>query len=517
MDGNAPDQAPVTQLSDRDGMIERERRKRLFYVWSVVFLAVFLASILIWPLTVKTFKMTSRCHVTVPAADASYEQNEIAAYEIVRKITGDDALQLVTDKIEKSVKLENRFLKDRDWDALRETVKVSVQNGATDSDVIVQLSIEGRGTTDEKRLINQLVSLFAVEFARDSRVSDVQSQFKALKQQADLDDRNNSEDLNAQINALRGVLNSTEQKFRALASEFANQDQQHPTLNQPVSNSGNETQIARLRDQQRGLMIERFEKESRNNWSIEHPEIAQIQRKIDDIQTQIRNLESAGLNGRNQSLSTNSAQFEAHKTNHFALASATSKTESTLAGFASQLETIDLNSARSALDQLNDMIRTDATQRQQLLSSFNDQFAQTTSIGVASLTINDIALADKVYAIGASPHVVQLMFLAFLGLAVASVVTWKFDPSAVTKPFETSEKLQHVLGIPVLATIATRANANSKGNGVLHTWATRLVRTSEAVLLLLLIGLIAACLIDNQFIFTFFSNPLNAIARLFAG
>ena len=517
MDGNVPDQAPVTQLSDRDGMIERERRKRLFYAWSVVFLAAFLVAILIWPLTVKTFKMTSRCHVTVPAADVSYEQNEAAAYEIVRKITGDNSLQLITDKIEKSTKLENRYLKDRDWDGLRETVKVSVQNGGIDSDLIVQLSIEGRGTTDEQRLINQLVSLFAVEFARDSRVSDVQSQYKVLKQQADLDDRNNSEDLNAQINALRGVLNSTEQKFRSLANEFSNQEQQQTTLNQPVSKAGNDAQIAGLRDQQRELMIERFEKESRNNWSIEHPEIARIQRKIDDIQTQIRNLEVADSNGRNQSLANNSAQYEAHKTNHFALASATSKTKSTLASVASQLESIDLNSARSALEQLNDMIRTDATQRQQRLSSFDDQLAQASSIGVSSLTINDIALADEVYAIGATPHVVHLMFLAFFGLAVASVVTWKFDPSAVTKPFETSEKLQHVLGIPVLATIATRANGSSTGNGAMHLWAMRLVRTSEAVLLLLLVGLIAACLIDNQFIFNFFSNPLNAIARLFAG
>ena len=515
MDGNVPDQRSFNTSIAPSGIIKQEERKRIFYVWSVVFLAVFLGTILYWPLTVKRFKSTARCQVVAPTSSATFEEAESAALNVVRDITDDRAMKLAVELIGKATTLKNSFFISENWRALRETVKVSVRPGNVENTIVVQLSIEGKGTEDEKLLVNHLASQFAIEFSRDARFSRVKSLFDTYTQQINVAETQDSEDLLGSVNSATRALDAAEDQFRSIAQEFNNQQKESPTLNQPVSKSVANSGISALRQQEFRLVQERIEKERLNDWTIQRPEIARIQKQIDDIRHQIDILEKQELSQNSQLARSGTSHSESHKKNQFALASATSTQNVSLSNAASKLESIDFNATRSSIDLLSEMIRADSNQRKKITHSFRSELESVVKQNHNALSVNEIDMAKHPRAIGCSPGIVQLMLLSFLGLGVATVVTWKFEPALAIKTVGSEERLEHMLRIPLLATIATKKNTDPTSNK-LHLWSLRIVRCCEAVLLTMLIGFLAACLVDSQFVMSFFKNPLDAVARLFS-
>jgi hypothetical protein len=497
------------------GLIQNEQRKRKFYVLCVVFLAVFLVSMLLWPLSVSQFKQTTFCSVSPSDQAASFESSEEAIFQVIRKITSDESLKLATVQLFGESDIQNELLKNQDWESLRETIKLSVQPSPGNESVAVQLSIIGNGNEDERRLLNHLASNFAVEFVRSNQDSGKDGFVSDIRRQLMASSHLETEDQLNELNNLRNAVDVTQTYLTSIVDELSetasapvsvHQSASHQLVENPTWTALNEQRIKLIR--QRESLEERF------NWTIEKPQIATLQEQIDATSRLQNNTERFVPAMDSAAVVKSSEAVDVRKTNQYAFPAGHTTNQVNFDQVAQKLESVDLESTRQSIERLSTLIRNGAQERQKLFNSM--QLANVNKIHTASsgLKINSLRLAESSSAIGAYPGFWQIILMAGCSLGIATVVTWKFEPNLAAKVFGSKERMEGLLKLPLLATITTRPSQSVTKQPLWHIGSIWIIRISEAILLILTVSLIAACLIDREFLPHFVENPMNAVAKV---
>lgn len=134
-------------------IIESTETRRRWLAFLITTAAVFVLLCSLWPLTVRGFRSSAALAIN-RASDKSDEQLREELTEAVLAETSDDQLAAVIDTIEQSGNLKSARIEYRDFQTIRESIRV----GLFDDQVTrrFQIAFEGEGGSDERQLVDIL-------------------------------------------------------------------------------------------------------------------------------------------------------------------------------------------------------------------------------------------------------------------------------------------------------------------------------------------------------------------------
>ena len=134
-------------------LVENTGSRRRWLAFLITAAAVFVLLCSIWPLSVRGFRSSAALAID-KSVQKSDEQLEAELTEAVLAETSDTQLQTVIDTIEKSGNLSSERIEYRDFQNIRESIRI----GLFDSNATrrFQIAYEGDGGSDERQLVDIL-------------------------------------------------------------------------------------------------------------------------------------------------------------------------------------------------------------------------------------------------------------------------------------------------------------------------------------------------------------------------
>ncbi len=134
-------------------LIESTETRRRWWAFLITAAAVFVLLCLIWPLSIRGFRSTAALAIDQSVEKTDDElRNELN--EAILAETSDAQLQSVVDAIERSGKLRSERIEYRDFQTIRESIRVGLFK---DQSVRrYQIAYEGDGGSDERQLVDML-------------------------------------------------------------------------------------------------------------------------------------------------------------------------------------------------------------------------------------------------------------------------------------------------------------------------------------------------------------------------
>ena len=139
-----------------NSIIESEDLRMRWMAFMTTSTAVFLFLCLIWPLSVSGFRSSALIQVN---DDQSVDQLQLELTQAVLDETNDDALAVYVDLIESSGNLRSKQIEYRDYQTMRESIRLGQWDGPDGKHF--QISYEGNGGADERQFVELLASRVA--------------------------------------------------------------------------------------------------------------------------------------------------------------------------------------------------------------------------------------------------------------------------------------------------------------------------------------------------------------------
>ena len=134
-------------------LIESTEVRRRWLAFLITSAAVFVLLCLIWPLSIKGFRSTAALAID-RSVEKTDEQLRDELNQAILAETSDSQLQSIVNSIEKSGKLRSERIEYRDFQTIRESIRVGLFKG--DSERRYQIAYEGEGGSDERQLVDML-------------------------------------------------------------------------------------------------------------------------------------------------------------------------------------------------------------------------------------------------------------------------------------------------------------------------------------------------------------------------
>ena len=134
-------------------LVENTGSRRRWMAFLITSTAVFVLLCSMWPLSVRGFRSSAALAID-PSVQKSDEQLEAELTEAVLAETSDSQLQAVIDKIEKSGNVRSERIQYRDFQNIRESIRIGLFDD--NASRRFQIAYEGDGGSDERQLVDIL-------------------------------------------------------------------------------------------------------------------------------------------------------------------------------------------------------------------------------------------------------------------------------------------------------------------------------------------------------------------------
>ena len=134
-------------------LIENTETRRRWWAFLITAAAVFVLLCLFWPLSIRGFRSTAALAID-RSEEKTDDQLRKELNEAILAETSDARLQTVVDAIEKSGKLRSERIEYRDFQTIRESIRVGLFKDQ--SERRYQIAYEGDGGSDERQLVDML-------------------------------------------------------------------------------------------------------------------------------------------------------------------------------------------------------------------------------------------------------------------------------------------------------------------------------------------------------------------------
>lgn len=475
------------------------------YAWAVTACTLLLLGLVLWPLSVSTFRSTARFHLDY-APDSGLEKatlNRLVLDSFHDQTSAESIARLLQDL---RTPVTSPLLQSNDPTRLRAAIDILGKPGEIANSVEYQAVFTGQGSPDELEFLNRF--LVALNARLDSRlaenntsdvVDDLAADFSrfhagAVEQAADRID-----EVLRQVETAADDIMILSSDLQALpGAPAANSPARRPRVFAAVAQTPKNSRLEELLAERERLLaipgMTRF-----------HVQVTSIQKQIEDLRqsTDVTGFINDGGNMVVQ--------------NRFATG-ATAAASAGPAEFGSSLETV--RSGIQAVD-LQTPLRDLANLQQQLNDS--DSTIKTVAqrirqraegrIRVQSpVTITDFRKATASVPVGGVPTGRNLLWLGLFSGLVASLVALNFDPHLKTRRFRSVSQLQAKLGLPLLGVVQSTRSARQTGPAR-RLVATRIVKLCEWTLLAIALLLVVAALLNSQVAVAFLENPFHGLTR----
>ncbi len=478
-----------------------------FYACVITIATVLLIGMLLWPLTVHTFRSTASFEIGYDSASglakSSLNQQVISAMR--------DATQAeVTMDLIRALKspIKSPILKSPDSERLREIISIKGRPGRNANSIEYLVEFSGSGGHDEVEFLNALV--VKINSFLDNRVAGSTAKM-AVTELSDEFSRFHSgtiEQFATQVNEVLSKIETANNDLQIISNDLSNW---RPGSTSEFGNPLGQFDTRRDGDELTRLNAERTRLLSQPGITPYHYQVTALQKQIEALQ----NRSDAGVDSVSPPLAADSNastirnQFVSD--NRDAHGSAANKADTAVARVVREIATINLGSTASELGALGERI-VESGNNAALLTKRMAERAEGLLEVTSPIIMQDFRKATASIPVGGTPTGRSFIWLSMIAGMIGVAVALNYDPSLNVRRFRSLDHLQNCLGIPVIGSVRSRP-AIQAPRSTTRRLAAMVVRIGEWTLLLAVVLLIVAALFNSQVAAAFLENPFHGVTR----
>ena len=175
-------------------------------------------------------------------------------------------------------------------------------------------------------------------------------------------------------------------------------------------------------------------------------------------------------------------------------------------GILELLEKCDTDSIRTQIGQAKNNLRTDTIQLRENVTAMNSLSGD---VSESRFIVNSVSDASTV-PVDNAPGIGHLLLIGLFSIGFGSVVSAYYRPELENLGFESTESAEHLLGLPVVASVTEDVDDSSEPNSV----ANSVVRYCEVGLFGFFVLTVLLCFVQPELRDAFVENPIYGFSRM---
>lgn len=477
-----------------------------FYACVITGATVLLLGLLLWPLTVHTFRSTASFEI---GYELSSGLDKSSLNQLVISAMRDATRPEMTMEMIKGIKstIKSPLLASPNSEKLRDVISIKGRPGRNSNSIEYRVQFEGSGGQDEIEFLNALV--VRINSALDQRVAGGTAKMAVAELSSEFSRFHNGtiEQFASQVNEVLSRIESANNELQTISNDLSNW--QPGTANDFGSPLGqldtraDNNELSRLIAEKNRLLS--------SGYSSFRPEVTTLQAQIEALQNK------GSANANNSSFQVPASSSAATVRNQFASTNSISqnsienKRDSSVAKVVQEIASLNLDSTIRELGALSHEID-ESRNNAELLTRRMAERAEGKVDTNSPIVVQDFRKATVSIPVGGTPTGRSFFWLAMIAGVLGMGVALNYDPAMNIRRFRSLEHLQTSLGIPVIGSIRSRITTQAP-RSLTRRLAALAVRSGEWTLLVAVVLLFVAALFNSQVANAFIENPFHGITR----
>lgn len=472
-------------------------RRRKLNAFVLSSLAAFVLLCFVWTLSVRGF--SSLANIVVSCSQETHPEHLMQ--RLVSNEMSDQSLSQHIMIASEKAGIENEHVLNRRFDEIREAFDFQIRKRQGVSEYQISARFSGNGSDGEQLLLKSVVTSLAQKLQTaavideqtelvDQRYEKIQKNIETLaaNRQAQLEE---SDHLVQRLDADLSLLHQQVQQLKSLpiSETRFNTRPENPRSDAVALRQQFESQLEALTELQNGLT--RDPSSSQAHLRTLENQISQLRDEITSIEA-TSDQDKLASNGpvwiRNVSHSGNSAVNAA----------------------LDSIVALDTDSIHTKIGEINHAIRSDAIQQREDVSTLRVLSANVPNVNYNVRSVSRVQNIPD----GGVPANAQLMLLGLIAFVFGSVVATFFRPELTDRGFESLEKAESFLGVPIVAEVQSYVEPGSNHETGSLGIANRIAQFSEIALFTVALLLIFICFWYPHIRESFFVNPFHGLTKV---
>ena len=479
------------------------------YAWIVTTSTLLLVGLLLWPMSVNTFRSTARFQVSY-RPDSGLEKSSISR-KVVAALRDQTSPANINDLLQHlDTRITSPLLTSADVERLREAISIRGRLGDSANSVDYQIVLQGSGSADEIEFLNTLV--IRVNAALDAQLNESNAR-EVIDRLTGQFTRWHAEVVQQMAGQVDDVLNSLEtarNDIQIITNDLTG-------YQQVQAGSGSRSPLGRAdrNDDASQLQLLKSEKErllSQPGMTPFHAEVTAVQEQIERLQNS--GTTSSGGGGSFQVPGNSQGKIIQ---NQFAPGIQSGQRresptfDSSLTRIVDGIRMVNLEVPGRKLSELRTQIG-ESHSNAETLAGRMGQAARNDLDVVSPLTLTDFQRAASSAPVGGVPTGQNFLWLGIFAGLIGAAVAMNFDPSLKKRKFRSLAQMQNKLGLPVVGMVRSIQTIRQP-RSIRRQTATSMVKFCEWTLLGIGVLLVVAALLNSQVAGAFLENPFHGITR----
>ncbi len=501
-----PSSSETGKLAERPGGMK-------LYAWIVTTSTLLLLGLLLWPLSVDSFRSTARFQLSY-RTDSGLEKATLNRQVVaaLREQTSPEQLAGLISGLKSRV--TSSLLRSSDAEQLQQAISIRVRLGESANSVDYQIVLEGSGSQDELEFLNTLV--VKINDYLDTRLNQ-NNAIRVVDQLTDDFSKYHSgvvSQMATQVNDVMQRIETVRNDIQIISSDLSSYQPGTPATasRRPlgrIQESGSRDELARLVSEKRDLL-------ARPGMTPYHWQVTALQKQIENIRNaqpqspaggggfQVPDGSQGGL-VKNQFASGSRSQGEQDG------AVSAPLFDASLTRIMDGIRMINLQGPQRELASLGRQME-DSGENAQTLAGRLNRSAKSSLIVHSPVSLNDFQRAASSQPVGGVPTGSNFLWLVVVSGLIGGVVALNFDPALKIRRFRTIAQMQNKLGLPVIGMVRS-IQTMRQPRSIKRQSAASIVKFCEWTLLGIGVLLLVAAILNSHVAAAFLENPFHGITR----
>ncbi len=494
------------------GKIARSRGGSRLYAWCVAAGTVLVAGLLLWPLTVNTFRSTAGFQLSYdPTSGLEKASLNRLVINAMQEATSRDGIATVIRDMHQPV--TSHLLLAASSEQIRKATTIRARPGRFANSVDYIVTMTGDGTPDEIEFINSLVVRINSRLERQIGCESVNAVVARLSGDFANYHTGVLNQTSDRITSAIDSINATRNDIQIINNDLANVLEAPPSgevFGRPAFRGG-PSELEQLKGERERLLAQ-------PSMTVYHAEVTAVQRRIEALTgTQSDNTSASG-GGDFQFQGTTGGVVR----NRFATPSTQSAGSNPSAGTApafnvsiativDEIGRIDLSEPGQELQALNESLAESRESSTKILNRITSH-SRGALAAASPVSMTGIHKATFSQPVGGVPAGRIFLWMCVAAGLFGAAVAVTFDPKTRKRRFRSLAQLQQRLGVPVVGVVRSRPLVETSTSFRGKT-AANVVRLCEWSLLAIALLLVVAVFCNSQVASAFLANPFHGVTQ----
>ncbi len=481
------------------------------YAWILTSSTLLLLGLLLWPLSVKTFRSTASFQL-VYQPESGIEKTSLNGQvtAALREQTAHDKVTALIAALKAPV--TSPVLKSGDAGQVRNAISIRARLGDSANSADYQIVLQGTGGRDEIEFLNTLVvninTSLNTRFHENNATGIVdQLSRDFMSFHVGVVDR-----MASQVNAVAQGIETVRNDIQIISNDLA-------SYQPAAAGSGQRRPLGRARDDQSESRLARLLAEKQE--LLAQPGMTPYHWQVTAVQKQIESLQHPAPTSGGGSFQAPSGTDASLVKNRFAAQSGVpasidrpgdgSAFDASLTHIIDGIRGINLQIPQRELASLSHQMQDSRENAETLVGRLN-QSAQSGIQVRSPIAMSDFQRAASSLPVGGVPTGRNFLWLGVFAGLLGGSIALNFDPALKTRPFRSIAQMQNKLGLPVIGLVRSIRTIRQP-RSFRRQIATSLVKYCEWTLLGIGVLLLLAAILNSHVAAAFLENPFHGITR----